>query len=398
MTPMNIDIAETIRELVNKGALFAVNHSAGKDSQVLLQVVREVVPADQIVVIHADLSEVEWNGTLEHARKDSEGLEFRVVKARYKDGSTKTLLNLAEKREMFPDKANRWCTSDLKRDPIARAIRAYLEEPGKEHLKASKIVVSCMGMRADESPDRAKLLPFERNERASNSKREWYDWLPIHDMKLEQVWKVLEAKGRDPHWAYKVGMSRLSCAFCILSNKSDLRTAALYNPELFKTYVELERQHGRSMLMPKKGLPQYLETVVGMDTEQVAQAMQRREAGESHFVRIEDEDGTHYIDVLDPACAHRTFHTHFGEASKESFLSGEPAFLVVDRNFAAYLTKDEIVSLMAGTMPADDMDKLRAEFGNFFLASEERFEMMPHSMPPAPTLVEAAEYIAPCMR
>jgi len=398
MTPLNLDMAETIREFVDKGALFAVNHSGGKDSSALLAIVREVVPDDQIVVIHADLSEVEWDGTLEHARKDSDDLPFRVAKANYKDGSTKTLLGEAERKEKFPDKQRRWCTSDLKRGPINREIRAFLNEPGNERLKASNIVVNCMGMRADESPDRKKMLQLRKNDSESNSRRDWYDWLPIHDMKLEQVWKVLESKGKDPHWAYKVGMSRLSCAFCILSNKADLRTAALYNPDLFAKYVDLERKHGRSMLMPKKGIPQYLEEVVGMSVDEVATAMRRREAGETHYVRIEDEDETHYIDALDPACAHRAFHTRFAEPTKESFLSGEPAYLLVDQNAAVYLTKEEIVSIFAGTLPEKDADRLRGEFGDLYLLSDERFEAIHHVMPTPPSLIEAEEYLAPCLR
>lgn len=398
MTPLNLDMAETIREFVDKGALFAVNHSGGKDSAALLAVVREVVPEEQIVVIHADLAEVEWAGTLEHAQKDAAGLPFRVTKANYKDGSTKTLLGEAERKGMFPDKARRWCTSDLKRGPINRQIRAFLNEPGNEKLRDSRIVVNCMGMRADESSDRKKMLPLRRNEDESNSRRDWYDWLPIHDMKLEQVWKVLESKGKDPHWAYKVGMSRLSCAFCILSNKADLRTAALYNPDLFKTYVELERKHGRSMLMPKKGVPQYLEEIVGMSADEVAEAMRRREAGEARYVRIEDEDETHYIDALDPACAHKAFHTRFAEPTKESFLSGEAAYLLVDQNVAIYLTKDEIVSLLAGTLPKEDVDRLREEYGDLYLLSEDRFDAIAHVMPRPPSLVEAEEYLAPCLR
>jgi hypothetical protein len=190
----------------------------------------------------------------------------------------------------------------------------------------------------------------------------------------------------------------LSCAFCILSNKADLRTAALYNPDLFAKYVELERKHGRSMLMPKKGIPQYLEEVVGMSVDEVATAMRRREAGETHYVRIEDEDETHYIDALDPASAHRAFHTRFAEPTKESFLSGEPAYLLVDQNAAVYLTKEEIVSIFAGTLPEKDADRLRGEFGDLYLLSDDRFEAISHVMPPPPSLVEAEEYLAPCLR
>ena len=36
---------------VHKGALVVVNHSGGKDSQAMYQVIKSMVPADQIVVV-----------------------------------------------------------------------------------------------------------------------------------------------------------------------------------------------------------------------------------------------------------------------------------------------------------------------------------------------------------
>lgn len=390
MTPENMDLAETVRSLVDRGALFVVNHSGGKDSQALLEVVKSSVPFDQILVIHADLHDVEWKGTLEHAKKDAGNLAFRVCKS-----DTKTFLSMVEERGYFPSPKYRQCTSDLKRGPIETSIRRYLKEPGNERFGHRKIVVNCMGMRADESPKRAKLAPFKLNMKNSKAGREWYDWLPIHDMKLEQVWQVIRDAGRDVHWAYKRGMSRLSCAFCIMSSDPDLRTAAVHNPELFARYVELERAHKKSMLMPKDGLPRFLEDVVGMTVDEVAEAMRRREACESYHVRIESEDASTYIDILDPSCAHELFHRQIGEASRESFLSGEPAYLFEDGEVQVYLTKGEIISLIAGTMSEDDVDRIEMAKGPMFTASEMRLDMMPYSMPPAPSLEETVDEM-PC--
>jgi len=59
---MDSDIIKTIEALVDRGALFAVNHSGGKDSQAMYLVLRKIVPSSQLVIIHADLAEVEWAG------------------------------------------------------------------------------------------------------------------------------------------------------------------------------------------------------------------------------------------------------------------------------------------------------------------------------------------------
>jgi DNA sulfur modification protein DndC len=173
------------------------------------------------------------------------------------------LLQMVEERGMFPSPSLRQCTSDLKRGPIEKAIR---------HMGA-KLIVNCMGMRAQESSSRAKLATFKLSERNSKAGREWYDWLPIHDWTIEDVFASIAAVGQKPHPIYATGMSRFSCCFCVMANEADLTTAArlsLTNPELFndpalyREYVKRERSTGQVMLMPKNGVRRTLEEVTGV--------------------------------------------------------------------------------------------------------------------------------------
>ena len=48
-----------LQELVARGALFVANHSGGKDSDAMFDYLRELVPAEQIMLIHAELPGVE---------------------------------------------------------------------------------------------------------------------------------------------------------------------------------------------------------------------------------------------------------------------------------------------------------------------------------------------------
>ena len=230
------EVPQTVKDLVRRGAVFYVNSSAGKDSQAMLNFVLRHVPREQVVIIHAVLPEVEWDGVLEHLEATSMGLPILTCRSR------RTLLEMIEQRGMFPSPSQRQCTSDLKRGPIERTIR----QAGK------KLIVNCMGMRAEESSSRAKLESFKFNERNSKNGREWYDWLPIHAWEVEEVFGLIKSVGQEPHWAYSKGMSRLSCCFCIMSSKADLTTAAKLNPVLYRRYVELERKIGQVMLMPSK--------------------------------------------------------------------------------------------------------------------------------------------------
>lgn len=223
---------ETLQQLVAQGAVFFCNTSGGKDSQAMNIFLHDHVPASQIVLIHAHLPEVEWEGTEEHVRRYPMGSEVYVVQA------GKTFLQMVEHRQKFPSAQQRQCTSDLKRAPIQKFIRNYMKERGLT------LAVNCMGLRAQESTSRAKQDPFRLNNSLSVAGRTVYDWLPIHDWKVEDVWASIERAGQTRHWAYDHGMSRLSCVFCIMSKQSDLKIAAALNPELYARYNEVEERLG----------------------------------------------------------------------------------------------------------------------------------------------------------
>jgi DNA sulfur modification protein DndC len=243
-----------IPALIARGALFVVNHSAGKDSQAMLIQLRRIVPQEQLLLVHADLGEVEWAGNVEHIRETAPDLPLVIARAR------RGLLQMVEERGMFPSPQQRQCTSDLKRGPIEREVRRYL----KANPRFGGLVVNCMGMRAEESTSRAKLVTFKLNAKNSVAGREWYDWCPIHHLTKVEVFAEIERAGEEPHWAYKAGMTRLSCCFCIMASKADLTTAARLNPELYARYVALEKRIGHTMSMERRPL----EEVTGIPAQE----------------------------------------------------------------------------------------------------------------------------------
>lgn len=261
-------IPTEIQSLIARGALFVVNHSGGKDSQAMYLVLRAMVPREQLVIIHADLGAVEWAGAIGHILGTTSGEPMHVCQSR------RNLLQMIEERGMFPSPEQRQCTSDLKRGPIERTIRGITRERQARGIEAWGLVVNCMGMRAEESTGRAKLTPFKLSARNSKAGREWYDWLPIHDMSEAQVFATIEEAGQKPHIVYSLGMRRFSCVFCIMASEADLKTAArlaterpelLNDPHLYSKYVGLEKSTGQVMLMPtKKRGRRSLEEVTGV--------------------------------------------------------------------------------------------------------------------------------------
>lgn len=241
-------------EALANGALFVVSHSGGKDSQAMLIRVRQVIPADRIVVVHVDMRELEWPGTEQQARysAEAEGIpldRFFVVQADY------DMLEQVRRRSLQRPDAPPWssaqyrlCTAALKRQPVERFIDQLQAREGWP------VIVDVEGLRAAESSDRAGAESWEEHPRMfgvrsdiSGMKRLWYKWLPIKHLSTEDVFATISVAGQVPHWAYAAGNERLSCMFCVLSSLSDLRNAAIHNPELFARFVQAEQDVGWTM-------------------------------------------------------------------------------------------------------------------------------------------------------
>ena len=244
----HVRLSPECREMIRAGALVAINHSGGKDSQAMAILLSRIVPDDQLLAVHAPLGAVEWPGTIEHIEATLPAgvpLIFAPV------ASGKTLLERVEERGMFPGISQRWCTSDFKAGPIQRELRRYL----KAHPRFGGRLVNAMGMRAEESPARARKAPWRRNDRMSAAGREVFDWLPVFDLSTADVFRVIRDAGQKPHWIYN-HLRRCSCSFCIFSSLEDLRRAAELRPDLYRRYAETERRIGHTLSPSGVSLPE----------------------------------------------------------------------------------------------------------------------------------------------
>lgn len=234
-----------ILELAERGAIFYISHSGGKDSQAMYNAVTSIVDPVQIRVIHADLGDIEHAGVKAHI-EDTIDYKLQIAQAFNKAGDQVDLFDMIRNRRAsldakgrfdapaFPSSAARFCTSDLKTGPIWREIRQ----------EGEALVVNCVGIRAEESKSRAKKVDgrgsLNLNKKNTNSKREAWDWWPIADWTIGQVWKEIEDAGQLPHPAYENGNDRLSCMFCIFGSVNDLQNAAAQRPDLLERYTQLE--------------------------------------------------------------------------------------------------------------------------------------------------------------
>lgn len=210
-----------------------VNFSGGKDSCAMLAYLCEAYPSYKKHVVFADTG-WEHEGIEGWCRSivTRFGLPLHVARNLNKD-----FFQMVRWRGKFPSPTQRQCTSDLKRNPIQTWIRRNTTDP---------LIVNCMGLRAEESPARARKRKLSRDKTQTNSKRTVWNWLPIHDWTEKQVRDYLAERNIPLHSVYQY-LNRLSCRVCIYMSKGDLAAVKANDPVALQRIAELEREIGFTM-------------------------------------------------------------------------------------------------------------------------------------------------------
>jgi 3'-phosphoadenosine 5'-phosphosulfate sulfotransferase (PAPS reductase)/FAD synthetase len=224
-----------------------INSSAGKDSLCSIYEICRIAKQqdysfDNIHVSHQDLGDMEWAGTKELAKIQADlfGLQIHYSKRRNQSGYEETLLEYVERRGKWPSNKQRFCTSDFKRCPGGRIVTALTK--GIEKCK----VLHVFGFRAEESPSRRKKEILKINQNLTTRNRTVFDFLPIHEWSTKRVWNTIKTNNLPYHYAYDLGMPRLSCCFCIFSPFDALVIAGYANPQLLDKYIITEIKIGHT--------------------------------------------------------------------------------------------------------------------------------------------------------
>ena len=231
------------RRLAGMGAVFYASHSGGKDSQAVYHRIRDIVPESQITVLHADLGRVEWTGIQDHITENVLPQHRPLTVRAGKDFIGMVRHRHATRPDVpsWPSSAARQCTSDLKRNPLEKAIRHDMKARGTE------LAVSCVGLRREESGYRARKVPWAVHNSLSKAGRQVFTWLPVLDWTEAEIFGRIEAEGQKPFHAYAEGNRRLSCVLCIMACPSDLANGKRLRPDLYEEYRQLERETGWTM-------------------------------------------------------------------------------------------------------------------------------------------------------
>lgn len=266
---------ELIRLAQANGAKLIPSISGGKDSQAMLRVLRNN-GFDFDRVVHCDLGRVEWPQTMSMCERSA--AEYNVPMIPVYRSDKRELMDLWRDRMVqlmgtgkpfWSSSTNRYCTSNMKIHQVNR----YFTSVGCD------FIISCEGIRADESTGRAKKDPLTVRFNSSThyngmtaeeaiaefvpSKKLYLSWYPIFNYSTEEVWNTYgqtretllaarahyKATGEIVTWwpfhpAYAMGNDRLSCMFCIMGSVNDLTNAAQQNPALLLELIEMEKESG----------------------------------------------------------------------------------------------------------------------------------------------------------
>lgn len=126
-------------------------------------------------------------------------------------------LDLCISKGRFPSRMAQFCTGELKEIPITTQVVGPMLRKGP--------VLQWLGIRADESLNRARQSRYNRHESGSMV------WRPIFHWSVEEVWRQHRRHGLAPNPLYALGMGRVGCMPCINCRKGELRRIADLFPE-----------------------------------------------------------------------------------------------------------------------------------------------------------------------
>ena len=204
---------------------FHVAFSGGKDSCVLLELVKKALPKGSFVTIFGDTG-MEFPDTYEVINKTKQkcaksGIPFYIASSHLDPENTWKLFGP-------PSRVLRWCCSVHKSTPQTLKLR---EITGKDNY----VGLDFVGVRAHESIGRSKYKyenygAKQKGQFSHNSILEWTS---------AEIWIYIFAKNILINEAYKKGNSRAGCLFCPMSGGAgDFLRRSSYPDELDK-YVEI---------------------------------------------------------------------------------------------------------------------------------------------------------------
>lgn len=210
------DIYNTFIQYKSKVDIFYVAFSGGKDSIVVLDLVKRALKPNDFKVVFGD-TQMEFvdtyilmNQIKEYCEEN--GIEFITAKSD---------LKATNAWELFgpPAHSQRWCCSVLKSAPQILALRKLLN---KSNFRGMGIT----GVRGEESNNRSTYDKLSMGEKV----RGQYSYHPILDWSSAEVFLYIYEHNLFFNEAYKKGNNRVGCLICPMTSERSLYVRNLCYP------------------------------------------------------------------------------------------------------------------------------------------------------------------------
>lgn len=198
--------------------------SGGKDSTATILALREA-GVEAVVYVFADTG---WEApqTYQYLDELEQRLDITIERVGVEGGMEAR----AAYRHGFPARMQRWCTRELKIEPLKEFHEWIAADRDRE-------TVSVTGVRGGESARRSQFPAWEDDEQWDG-----YVWRPLLHWTVEDVLQIHQRHAVPVNPLYQAGFERVGCWPCIFSSKGEVRTLAEFAPERVEEIAALERR------------------------------------------------------------------------------------------------------------------------------------------------------------
>lgn len=187
--------------------LFVASFSGGKDSQVLLDLVSRVIPAEDFIVVYSDTG---------YELPPSLNL-YESIRLFYTNKYPNLRFYIAKNHQSVlyywdelgaPSRIHRWCCSIMKSAPLSRLLKDVVGK-GKQ---PNAILFD--GVRAEESVSRSSRSRIGRNVKHNKI----INVSPLLEWNATEIYLYILLNGLPVNEAYRKGLSRVGCVICPYSS------------------------------------------------------------------------------------------------------------------------------------------------------------------------------------